>query len=118
MKYIATLPDQDRCKALGIKLEGLETRTRLWLMGVAFGVFHATGRSIQASFPTGGKVTIETSDQNILNHIKEHLESYGCTFEQVIPPCPFCKGERELDGLTTGTGYSIFYCGFCGTRST
>lgn len=44
--YRFYMPTPERADSIGIRYEGLETRTRLWLMGVAFANYQLTGNPL------------------------------------------------------------------------
>lgn len=113
-RYKLTLPTPERCTALAIKFEGQEVRTRLWLMGLAYGVSLCPGTNrFNLSFTSNTKFYVETNSSMIINNVRDYLEPYGVTVAEQIPNCPICNGERELDGRP-----GIYYCGHCGMRTT
>ena len=121
-RYRIQLPTPENCKAKGLKFEGQETRTRLWLIGVAQGVQfaaeacqamvdeHEVHVTFNVSFAAKTYFYVDCDSSIIMENVKAHLKQYGCTVEELnrIPNCPSCNGQRELDGN------GKYLCCFCG----
>ena len=85
-QYIFSSPDLEKCKALGIKFEGLSQRISLWMMGVAAGVSYVGGGHFKVVQSIPSQIIVETDSSIILNNVKDHVEPYGftCTERQII----------------------------------
>ena len=78
-RYKIILPTSEKCDSLGIRFEGMATRTQMWLMGVCSGV-NFIQSSIKLNLILAGQsFVIETNDFDLINKINVHLSSYGCT---------------------------------------
>jgi len=88
-RYTITLPTPERCIELGIKSQGLATRTQLWLMGVASGVSYSGGVNKFNLFLVGkNSFDVECNSFMIINQVRDYLMAYGCiTMEKVVPIC-------------------------------
>jgi hypothetical protein len=85
-RYKITLPDNQLCDAMGIKFEGLETRTRMWLMGVASGVAYSkTSQRFNLFLAGRDGFTVETNSASVLEGVTERLESMGCSIMELTP---------------------------------
>lgn len=79
-RYKITLPTPERCTELGIKFDGLATRTQMWLMGVASGVAYCAGKARFNLFLAGKtSFDVETNSDKILFNVTDHVNQYGCT---------------------------------------
>lgn len=84
--YRFTMPTPEVAKAKGIRLEGMETRTRLWLMGIAFANSSLTGSPFSVVFSTPTSFSIVTDQTKLVDDIKDWLDSYGYTCEMSLTP--------------------------------
>ena len=82
-RYKFTMPTQGEATELGIRYEGLETRIRFWLQGVAFIVSLKTGVSILLRFETSKTFIIETNAPEIIEVIS-FLSEYGYKCDQFV----------------------------------
>lgn len=80
MKHKFTMPTPERCIALGIKHEGLYSRTQMWFMGVASALSWVTNVHTGLTFPKGAFI-LETNSATVLNNVKDRLAEYGFTHE-------------------------------------
>jgi len=81
-RFKFTAPTPERCIELGIKFEGLQTRTQLWLMGVASGVAYISGNHFNLCFANRRNFLVDTDSMTVLNNVKDWLEAYGYTCEE------------------------------------
>lgn len=77
--YRFTMPTPEAAKTKGIKLEGLETRVRFWLMGIAFANQQLTGNPLQIQFHIDG-FTLVSDDEKLVMAMDQHLFAYGYTY--------------------------------------
>lgn len=84
--YRFTMPTPEEAKAKGIKFEGMETRTRLWLTGIAFANSSLTGTPFSVVFSTPTSFTIATDQTKLIYDIKSWLDSYGYTCGMSLTP--------------------------------
>ena len=77
------VPSPERCNELGIKHEGLQNRTVVWLMGVSCGISYASGTHFSVILARPNTLTVETDSSTVINNVKDHLESYGFTVREV-----------------------------------
>ncbi len=80
--YKFTAPTWDECKALGIQPEGLETRIRMFIIGVAFALT-ATSTGFNVCFTNNANFTVECNHSEFMTKIIQRLESYGYACEIV-----------------------------------
>lgn len=79
--YRFYMPTPEQANSIGIRYEGLETRTRLWLMGVAFANHQLTGNPLQIHFSDG--FTLVSDDEKLVQAIQTHLNDYGYTMNKI-----------------------------------
>lgn len=90
-RYRFTMPTPERCRELGIKFEGLEVRTRFWLMGVAAGVSYMSShvpieREIvrcDLAFTTKTSFSLSTNSDQVIAQVSDYLLSYGFTMTEM-----------------------------------
>ena len=58
MKIQFTMPTPERCTEMGIKYEGLYTRTKLWFMGIASALSWVTDVHTEIVFPTSRTIVL------------------------------------------------------------
>ena len=108
----------ERCIELGLRFDGLATRTQMWLIGACHGVAFCKGKTRLNLFLANKQAFfVETNSQRMIEQVSDHVNQYGCTVTPVAPPipnCPACNGERELSGSVAGG----FECHFCGLTTT
>jgi hypothetical protein len=84
-RYKITMPTPEQCIASGLKFEGMNVRTHLWLMGVASGVSFVGGRDNGFSwefnliFAAKCWFTVETNSAEIIQQVEDYLRQYDCT---------------------------------------
>jgi hypothetical protein len=102
-RYKITLPTKEQCTALGIKFEGQETRTRLWVMGFAMGV-SLDKSTFNLTFANRNAIYCETDSTVAVAKLTEHLDSYGCTVEReeksiILSPVIVSKEQWNARGV-------------------
>lgn len=77
-----TMPTPERCTELGIKFDGLYTRTKLWLMGYASAIAAVDAGKLNIVFGARNTFTVEVNKyEKIISGIMERLTEYGFTAE-------------------------------------
>lgn len=98
-RYRISLPTREECHANGIKFEGQEARTRLWLMGVAWGIqFTVKACEDMAEqvikfkfdivFAANTYFYVDCDNESIMNSVKEHLTQNLCKIEEIAVAIP------------------------------
>ena len=78
-----TVPTPEKCKALAIKLEGLETRSRLWALGYAKGIADADAEKeilLSVEFPRNAMI-FKSNKPHVIESVTNYLLNYGFTVE-------------------------------------
>ena len=83
MKTKFTMPTPKRAMELGIKIEGLYSRTQMWFMGISSALSWTSGIHTTLVFPNKNTIIFETNSSTVANNIKDRLAEYGFTFEAV-----------------------------------
>jgi len=83
MKTKFTMPTPEMCKAKGIKLEGLYSRTQMWFMGISSALSWVSPIHTEIVFPNKNTIVFETNSATVMNNVKDRLEAYGITSESV-----------------------------------
>lgn len=82
-RYKITTPTPERCIELGVKFEGINMRTNLWLQGVAQGTsFFQNANRFNVFFTTRQHTYVETNCPCLIQGVTEFLSQYGYTVEE------------------------------------
>lgn len=102
-RYKITLPTEERARRFGIKFEGQDTRTRLWLLGVAQGIDFAnsaenTHIEFHVFFSTHTLFYFKCNSASVVAGIERQLRQYGCEVEEVYEELN--SPSIQVDGYT------------------
>ena len=78
-QYVFTSPDLEKCKAFGIKHEGLTKRIGMWMVGVSSGVSVASGFHFRVLETHAASIVVECDSTILLYRVQSFVEQYGFT---------------------------------------
>ena len=81
-----TAPSPEKCKAFGIKHDGLTKRIGMWMVGVSSGVSFASGFHFRVLETHAASIVVECDSAIMLYRVQSFVEQYGftCTERQII----------------------------------
>jgi hypothetical protein len=81
--YVVSAPDPEKCKAIGVKYEGLFDRFKMWLTGVGMGISYISGNHLTVLKVSEPKIRFACDSLTVVNNVKDAWEVCGFSFTEV-----------------------------------